>query len=423
MKKYAIFGNPVIHSKSPQIFSSLFIEFGQSNIYKRIKVNEASEIMDIFDQYDLSGANITSPFKETILPLLDKVDNVAKEINAVNTVIKKGDHYYGFNTDVYGVENAIINNGLSVKNNKCIVLGSGGAAKAAIYALKSLGALVYSANRTDSRSLAISKTFNCNHILFRELENEIQNTYLIVLAVTKLDINLNTKDTIVLDANYSTSVIKENCLRIIDGHEWLINQASKSFEIFFDKIPNQLRMKKSLTSTSMPSNIAMIGMPGVGKSFYGKILATKLDKVFYDTDELIERRSGISIREIFEKYGEKRFREYEKEIISELCILENTIVAFGGGSILSQKVRDILDQNYFVINLHLGVDKLEKMFHSEKGTIGIRPLLKTGNLREDLKSIFESRKEHYLSLSDLTINLKKDNYEGNTIEILKELLV
>lgn len=407
MKKYAIFGNPVIHSKSPQIFSSLFREFGQSNIYKRIKVKEASEIIDVFDQYDLSGANITSPFKETIIPFLDEIDNISKEVNAVNTVVKKGNHLYGFNTDVYGVENTIINNGLSVKNNKCIVLGAGGAAKAAIYALKSLGALVYSANRTDSKSLAISKTFNCNHILFRELENEIQNTYLIVLAVTKLDINLNTKDTIVLDANYHTSVIKENCLRIIDGHEWLINQASKSFEIFFDKIPNQLKMKQSLTTTPRLSNIALMGMPGVDKSYYGKLLAVKLNKTFYDTDELIEKRLGISIREIFEKYGEKRFREYEEDIISELCSLENTIVAFGCGSILSKKVIYILAQNYFVVNLHLGLDKLEGVFSSEESTSN-RPLL---------------RSEYYISLSDLIINFKNDNYEENAIEILKELLV
>ncbi|MDA3886383.1 MAG: hypothetical protein PF638_12385 [Candidatus Delongbacteria bacterium] len=422
MKKYAIFGNPVIHSKSPQIFTSLFKEFGQSNIYKRIKVNEASEILDIFDQYDLSGANITSPFKETILPLLDKIDNVAKEINAVNTVIKKGDHYYGFNTDVYGVENAIINNGLSVKNNKCIVLGAGGAAKAAIYTLKSLGALVYSANRTDSRSLEISKKFNCDHIMFKDLVDLVQDSYLFVIAVPKLDIDLKVKNTIILDANYHTRIIQGDGLRIIDGNEWLINQASKSFEIFFDKTPNQLKMKQTLTTTLRPSNIAMIGMPSVGKSFYGKKLAAKLNKAFYDTDELIEKRSGLSIREIFEKYGEKRFREYEEEVISELSSFENTIVAFGGGSILSLKVRDILEKNYYVINLHIGLDKLEKMFYSNEN-IENRPLLSLGHLKQDIVSIFESRKEYYISLSDLTINLSNDNYEDNANEILKELLV
>lgn len=422
MKKYAIFGNPVIHSKSPQIFTYLFKEFDQSNIYKRIKVNDASEIIDIFDQYDLSGANVTSPFKETIIPFLDEIDNIAKEINAVNTIIKKGIHYYGFNTDVYGVENAIINNGLNVKNKKCIVIGGGGAAKAAIYALRSLGALVYSTNRTDSRSLEISKKFNCDHIMFKDLVNSMQDTYLLVIAVPKLDIDLKIKNTIILDANYHTKIIQEDGLRIIDGHEWLINQASKSFEIFFDKIPNQLKIKQSLITIPRSSNIAMIGMPGVGKSFYGKILAAKLNKVFYDTDELIEKRSGISTREIFEKYGEKRFREYEEEVISELSSLENTIAAFGGGSILSQKVRGILNQNYFVVNLHLSLDKLENILCSEE-SIFSRPLLNLEYLREDILSIFRSRKEHYISLSDLIINLKNNNYEENAIEILKELLV
>jgi len=422
MKKYAIFGNPVIHSKSPQIFNSLFKEFGQTNVYKRIKVNEASEIIDIFNQYDLAGANITSPFKETIIPFLDEIDNISKEVNAVNTVVKKDNHFYGFNTDVYGVENVIINNGLNVKNNKCIVVGAGGAAKAAIYALKSLGASVYSTNRTNSKSLSISKFFNCSHILFRELENNIQDTYLLVIAVPKLDIELKIKDIIVLDANYNTSAVKGNALRLIDGHDWLIHQASKTFEIFFDKIPNQIKIKKSLISTSRASNIALIGMPGVGKSYYGKMLAEKLNKKFYDTDVIVEEKSKMSIKNIFNNYGEMRFREYEEEVISELSIYENTIVAFGGGSILSQKVRDILKRNYFIINLHMSLDKLVNVFCS-KESIDKRPLLSSATLMKDIMSIFECRREHYISLSDLTINLGDSNYNKNALEMYKELLV
>jgi shikimate dehydrogenase len=416
MKKYAIFGNPVIHSKSPQIFNSLFKEYGQSNVYNRIKVNEASEIIDIFNQYDLSGANITSPFKEAIIPFLDGIDNISKEVNAVNTVVKKDNHYYGFNTDVYGVENAIINNGLSVKNKKCIVIGAGGAAKAAIYALKSLGASVFSTNRTDSKSLEISIFFNCNHIIYRDIENNILDTHLLVIAVPKLDINLKMKDTIILDANYNLSAFKGNGMRIVDGHDWLIHQASKTFEIFFDKLPNHLKMKQSLKhGTSRPLNIALIGMPGVGKSYYGKILAAKINKTFYDTDELIETRSKMSINDIFNNFGEIRFRNYEEEVISKLSTFENTIVAFGGGSILSQK-------EYFVINLHMSCDKLVNIFGS-KESIDRRPLLSSGTLMKDIMSIFNNRKEYYLSLSDLTINLGDCTYERNALEMFKELLV
>ena len=424
MKKYAIFGNPVIHSKSPLIFNSLFEEFGQTNIYKSIMVDSASEIIEIFDQFNLSGANITSPFKETILPFLDKIDNVASEINAVNTVLKKGEHLYGFNTDVYGVENAIVNNGLNVKGEKCIVIGAGGAAKAAIYALRSLGAIIYSTNRTDSKSQSISETFNCEHIAFKELRNSLKDTYLVVIAVKKLDIDIteNLKNTIILDANYHSKQLPGKYLRYIDGHDWLINQASRSFEIFFDKIPNHLMMKNMLNKKNFKSsNIALIGMPGVGKSFYGKIISEKLNKDFYDTDALVEERSNSSISDIFSKYDENKFRELEEEVIRYICEKKNILVAFGGGSILSSKVREILSREFFVINLHSDLEKLEEFLRTTENDNLNRPLLDKLNLKMDIERIFNDRKEYYFSLSDLIITLPSNAYDENINAIEKEL--
>ncbi len=424
MRKYAIFGNPVIHSKSPQIFKSLFEELGQLNCYKRVRVNTAREIIAVFNQYDLSGANITSPFKETILPFLDKVDNVSKEVNSVNTIIKKGDHFYGFNTDVYGVENAIINNGLNVKNEKCIVLGAGGAAKAAVYALRSLGASIYSVNRTDSKSLKIARSFNCKQILFKELEESLNGTYLIVVAVKKLDIDLSEKikGTIMLNANYNFDEYKDESFRIIDGHDWLVSQASKAFEIFFDKIPNQLSMKKSLKNIKRKhSNIALIGMPGVGKTFYGKIISKKLNKAYFDVDELIEKKAKTSVINIFKDFGEERFRDYEEEVLGELSSLENTVVALGAGAVLSQNIRKILNENYYVIHLHMDNVELEKMFLSEENFNEDRPLIRKEYLRQDLEDLFESRKEYYFTLSDLTMCLKPDKYDENILEIVNEL--
>ena len=424
MKKYAIFGNPVIHSKSPHIFNSLFEEWGQSNIYKRVRINEAQEIIAVFDQYDLSGANITSPFKETILPFLDKVDNVSKEINSVNTVIKKGDHFYGFNTDVYGVENAIINNGLNVKNKKCIVLGAGGAAKAAIYALNNLGALTQSVNRTDSKSLKISRYFNCKHILFEKLEENLKDTYLIIIAIKNMDIDLSKKikDTIVLNANYNSDKYEDRSSRIIDGHDWLISQASKAFEIFFDKIPNQLSMKRSLNNIERkPSNIALIGMSGVGKTFYGKIISEKLNKTYLDVDELVEKKAEISIMDIFRDFGEERFRDYEKEVLGELSSLENTVIALGAGAILSQDIRKILSENYFVVHLHVDIQELVNMFLNKESSIENRPLLRKKYLRQDIENLFKNRKEYYFTLSDLTIYLNSDKYDENISKIESEL--
>ncbi|MBN2788962.1 MAG: hypothetical protein JXR69_02080 [Candidatus Delongbacteria bacterium] len=424
MKKYAIFGNPVSHSKSPQIFNYIFQEYKQDNTYKPVRVNSASEIIQIFDQYELSGANITSPFKETVLPFLDKIDNVANEINAVNTIVRKGEHLYGFNTDVYGVEHTIIKSGLDVKNRKCIVVGSGGAAKAAIYALKMLGAIIYSTNRTDSKSLDLSKKFNCNHIMFKDFISDQHDAYLVVIAVKSFDIDFkdSLKNSIIIDANYDLNKLSIISSRYIDGHDWLVKQASKTFEKFFDKSPNYSLMKSSTEQNTIKhSNIAFIGMPGVGKSFYGEILAKKLNKKFYDTDNLIELDTQTKIKEIFKKSGENKFREMEKEVIKKFVNLKDSLVAFGAGSVLTEDVKKILNDNFIVINLHMPTEDLTRMYNSELNQKDKRPLLYSNNLKEDLETIFNDRKNYYYERSDLTIKMVYEDHDKNVRNIEEEL--
>ncbi|MCK4980854.1 MAG: hypothetical protein KAS62_10695, partial [Candidatus Delongbacteria bacterium] len=231
------------------------------------------------------------------------------------------------------------------------------------------------------------------------------------------------KDTIILNANYNSDKYEDKSSRIIDGHDWLVSQASKAFEIFFDKIPNQLRIKKSLKNIEKKSsNIAIIGMPGVGKTFYGKIISEKLNKTYFDLDELIEKRAQISITDIFKDLGEERFREYEEEVLGELSSLENTVVALGAGAVLSQNIRKILDECYFVIHLHVDNVKLEKMFLGKRDIKNDRPLLRKKYIRKDLENLFENRKEYYFILSDLTLYLNPDRYDKNILEIENELL-
>ena len=109
--------------------------------------------------------------------------------------------------------------------------------------------------------------------------------------------------------------------------------------------------------------IFLCGMPGCGKTTVGKELATFLKLEFYDLDNIIEREKGIKIEEIFSKHGERKFREFERELFSTVKEKENCVIALGGGSILN---RDIL--NFITINfkLHLfikGVSTFIKFFN------------------------------------------------------------
>ena len=98
-------------------------------------------------------------------------------------------------------------------------------------------------------------------------------------------------------------------------------------------------------------NIYLIGLMGSGKTTLGKILSKKLDKTFFDSDQVIEEKLGVDVPMIFEYEGEAGFREREKEILKELVSKKNIILATGGGVILSKFNRDLLSENGIVIYL------------------------------------------------------------------------
>lgn len=102
-------------------------------------------------------------------------------------------------------------------------------------------------------------------------------------------------------------------------------------------------------------------MPGSGKSTMGKILAETLNRSLYDIDIMIEEKEGISISEIFEKFGEEYFRKAETEILREISKESGAIIASGGGSILKEVNRDLIRQNSFVIFLDRPLEKLERV--------------------------------------------------------------
>ena len=138
MKLFAVTGNPILFSKSPNLFNPFFEKNNIDAKYLRLSANTAEEVICLFKELGIDGMSITAPFKTEILPLLDEIDEISKQIGAVNTVIKKDDKLFGFNTDYYGITNTLN----SVENKKVVVLGAGGAAKAVIYSLKKNGAAI-----------------------------------------------------------------------------------------------------------------------------------------------------------------------------------------------------------------------------------------------------------------------------------------
>lgn len=189
MKPFCVIGSPISHSLSPRMQGAAFKEKGVEASYEAVEVlpENLKEFMAGFaDTY--SGMNVTIPHKENVMRYLDEVDDRARTIGAVNTVVNEGGRLVGYNTDWIGFTEALLEgaeekNGAFLVNKPVLVVGAGGAARAVCYALKQLGAELYITNRTLEKAEQLAGEFQGHALALTKL-NKIQP--LLVVNVTSL---------------------------------------------------------------------------------------------------------------------------------------------------------------------------------------------------------------------------------------------
>jgi shikimate kinase len=164
-------------------------------------------------------------------------------------------------------------------------------------------------------------------------------------------------------------------------------------------------------------NIYLIGLMGSGKTTLGKILSKKLDKHFYDSDQVIEEKLGVNVPMIFEYEGEAGFREREKDILKELVSKQNIVLATGGGIILSESNRDLLAKNGIVIYLKSIQKDLVLRMKNDK----TRPLLKNGNVELIIKKLCQEREPLYEQIADFEITTKNKRIHEVVNEIIRTI--
>ena len=165
-------------------------------------------------------------------------------------------------------------------------------------------------------------------------------------------------------------------------------------------------------------NVFLVGAMGSGKTSVGRQLARELGMDFIDSDEEIEKSTGVDIRFIFEKEGESLFREREKAIISNLTQMENLVLATGGGSILDAKNRQLLNTNGIVVYLETSVK--QQLLRTQKSKT--RPLLVGKNREAVLTRLMASRGPLYEQVAHFSVNTEKKQVAVVVNEIKKKLL-
>ena len=164
-------------------------------------------------------------------------------------------------------------------------------------------------------------------------------------------------------------------------------------------------------------NVYLIGPMGSGKTAVGRRLAALLGKEFKDSDAEIERRTGVDIRYIFEKEGEARFRERERDVIADLTAQEGVVVATGGGVILDAANRERLAATGVVVYLETTIDTLVRRTKASR----TRPLLMGDDPRAVLERLMIARRPLYEGTADLRIDTTGRQVRAVAAEVFERL--
>ena len=252
MKKHLIIGNPISHSLSPKIHNFWFKENKIDGNYEKIEIKE-KEINNILQEIkneNIYGMNITVPFKQSVIPYLGSLSEIAKETNSVNTIFKKNGKIHGDNTDVYGFEKSIIENKIDLKNKKALILGAGGVVPSIIIGLRRLEIKkIYITNRTLENAEKLKKKFvDIDIVEWGKIEN-------CDIFINSTSIGLNKNENIILDLHLLNGVklfydliynppktrflseAEKKGHKIFNGRDMFLYQAQEAFNLWHNIKP------------------------------------------------------------------------------------------------------------------------------------------------------------------------------------------
>ena len=167
----------------------------------------------------------------------------------------------------------------------------------------------------------------------------------------------------------------------------------------------------------LSGNLILVGMMGSGKTTMGRALAKHLSKAFVDSDEAITQRTGVTIPHIFDVEGESGFRLRETAAIRDLVERDDMVLATGGGAVLEQQNRTLLQHNGIVIYLKASVHDLWQRTRHDRN----RPLLQTGNPHARLTELFQQRDPLYQQVADIVAHSGRQSVQVLMMHLAEEI--
>lgn len=390
-----LIGRRLGHSYSPQIHRAL-----ADYDYKLWEL-EPEELETFFRRQDFTGVNVTIPYKQAVIPLLDELSETARAIGAVNTVVRRGGTLCGDNTDFAGMAALIHRIVLSLEGKKVLILGTGGTSKTAVAVARSLGAAeVYRLSRSGREGALTYEDAARLHADADVLINTTPGGMYPAVEGCPVALDAFPNLSGVVDAVYNplrTNLVLQARSRGIPaegGLYMLAAQAAYASTLFRGCETSQRDIDLAYQTVRREmENIVLIGMPSSGKSTVGCALAERLGKRFADSDALVTERIGMPITDYFAQRGEAAFREREQEAVADLAATGGQVIATGGGAILRPENVTALRRSGRLVFLDRSPEKLI--------ATADRPLASD---REAMRRRYEERYDLYCAAADLHID-------------------
>lgn len=413
---YGLLGRTLRHSWSPQIHDRL-----GTTPYELVEL-EPDELAVFVREGTWQGLNCTIPYKQDLVGIVDELRPNAARIGAVNTLLHGSDGcIIGDNTDLFGFAWMLgrfcerhLGGRDALRGSKALVLGSGGASKAVVAALEDAGAtpVVISRHGADTYETIAARHADAVLVVNTTPVGMYPNCPASPLpegtleALTSLqgviDVVYNPERTgIMLDAD-RLGIPAESGLVMLVGQAWLSSAMWQGRELDEELIGSIER-----EITLLCRNVALIGMPGSGKTSAGRNLAELTGRAFVDMDVDFSQRYGRTPADVIKTQGEETFRRMETEALTEVAKGSSLVISCGGGVVTRPENLPLLRQNSSVVMIDRKIEEL-----SSKG----RPL----SQQRGVAALARERLPLYRAWADLIVSCT-GSARGDALEIVRRL--
>ena len=392
---YGLIGERLPHSFSKEIHEQI------EDYEYSLKELKPDELDSFILSRNYKALNVTIPYKQAVIPLLDEISPEAQAIGAVNTIVNRDGVLCGYNTDFGGMRALIERVGIDLRYKKALILGTGGTSRTAEAVCERLGAKdILRVSRSDREDSITYEQAYADHADADVIINTTPCGMYPDVFGCPIDLSGFRNLSGVIDAVYNplcTSLVlaaRERGIPAEGGLYMLTAQAVLASELFTGHAHDTVSLTNEIFDRLYfeKRNIALTGMPGSGKSTVGRIIAAQLGRDFIDTDALIVERYGV-IKEIFREHGEAYFRDLESEVIRGLAPLNGKVISTGGGAVLRQENVDALRRNGALFFIDRSPEYLIPTDD--------RPL---ADKREKIERLYQRRIDIYMNTADYIID-------------------